>query len=445
VPVKSDSFDLPAQLRAIHEAEYPRFSDAEMAHRRAAVAGLLLEAGLDHLVFCGANRFGSAAQWLTGWPVTAEAVGVFTPGRPDDMFVQHVNHVPLARLLAAPAEVAWGGGSCIASAIAALEKRAAKNGRVGVIGPMTFEQHAVLAAKFGAIANLNRRYGRLRQIKSAEELDWMRIGAAMTDRGMLALREALRPGLSERDLADIVERAYVALGGVNVIRGAASAKPADYRAAAQAAGADVYFSGSIVPVFNQFSAIENLVSTHSGTVVWSVSIQFRSIADVTGQGARVRDELYHGAPAPPAGIAANGSSLVTSPPMSGYAVLPVTGSASGADRAYALNAIVDALKSRGHNVAPVTSSNAIDPVTGGALVCTTSGAQALVVGSLDTTRVATNGPTPQTTAHIDLRTFDCRSHELELKPTVVNHIAPVADDAIRGAVEDAISAFPAPS
>ena len=217
MPVKSDSFDLPAQLRAIHEAEYPRFSDAEMAHRRAAVAGLLLEAGLDHLVFCGANRFGSAAQWLTGWPVTAEAVGVFTPGRPDDMFVQHVNHVPLARLLAAPAEVAWGGGSCIASAIAALEKRAAKNGRVGVIGPMTFEQHAVLAAKFGAIANLNRRYCRLRQIKSAEELDWMRIGAAMTDRGMLALREALRPGLSERDLADIVERAYVALGGVNVI------------------------------------------------------------------------------------------------------------------------------------------------------------------------------------------------------------------------------------
>jgi Xaa-Pro dipeptidase len=213
----SRPFDLPVHLRATHEADYPRFSDAEMQRRRAAVAGLLLEAGVDHLVFCGANRFGSAVQWLTGWPVTAEAVGVFTPGRPDDMFVQHVNHVPLARRLAAPAEVAWGGGSCIESAIAVLERRAAKNGRVGVIGPMTFEQHAVLAAKFGTIANLNRRYGRLRQVKSAEELDWMRIGAAMTDRGMLALREALRPGLSERDLAEIVERAYVALGGVNVI------------------------------------------------------------------------------------------------------------------------------------------------------------------------------------------------------------------------------------
>jgi hypothetical protein len=256
------------------------------------------------------------------------------------------------------------------------------------------------------------------------------------------------PGDLGSQLSDKIAAEIKALGGVNVIRGAASAKPADYRAAAQAAGADVYFSGSIVPIFNQFSAIENLVSTHSGTVVWSVSIQFRSIADVIGEGARVRDELYHGAPAPPAGIAANGASLVTSgtpPPMSGYAVLPVTGSASGADRTYALNAIVDALKSRGHNVAPVASANAIDPATGGALVCTTSGAQTLIVGSLDTTRVATSGTTPQTTAHIDLRTFDCRSHALALQATVVNHIAPVADDAIRGAVEDAISAFPAPS
>jgi Xaa-Pro aminopeptidase len=208
---------LPPSLRAIHEAEYPRFSDAEMQRRRAAVEDLLATAGLDHLVYCGANRLGSAVQWLTGWPVTAEAVGVLTLGQPDALFVQHVNHVPLARRLAAPAEVAWGGGSSIAAAIGALEHRAARVGRVGVIGPMTFEQHEQLTARFGTLVNLNRRYGRLRQIKSAEELDWMRIGAALTDRGMNGLRDGLRPGLSERDLADLVERPYVALGGINVI------------------------------------------------------------------------------------------------------------------------------------------------------------------------------------------------------------------------------------
>jgi Xaa-Pro aminopeptidase len=213
----STAFALPPHLRAIHEAEYPRFSETEMAHRRAAIANLLDEFGLDHVVFCGANRFGSAVQWLTGWPVTAEAVGVFAPGLPDALFIQHVNHVPLARRLAERAEVAWGGGLSIEAGIAVLERRGAQTGRVGVIGPMTFEQHEKLAARFGAPANLNRHYVQLRQIKSAEEIAWMRIGAALTDRGMAALRDSLRPGLTERDLADLVERAYVALGGVNVI------------------------------------------------------------------------------------------------------------------------------------------------------------------------------------------------------------------------------------
>jgi len=210
-------FALRPPLQAILEAEYPRFSDAEMRRRRSAIEDLLKAAGLDHLVFCGANRFGSAVQWLTGWPVTTEAVGVLTPGEADAMFVQHVNHAPLAQKLAARARVAWGGGSSIGAAIEVLERRGARDGRVGVIGPMTFEQHAVLAGRFGMITNLNRAYVRLRQVKSAEEIDWMRIGAALSDRSMTALREGLRPGLSERELGDVVERAYVPFGGTTVI------------------------------------------------------------------------------------------------------------------------------------------------------------------------------------------------------------------------------------
>src|SRR3954451_19075073 len=117
-------------LRPILEAEYPRFSETEMARRRHAVEALLTEADCDHLIFCGANRFGSAVQWLTGWPVTAEAVGVLTPGRPDALFVQYHNHVPQARRLAKDAEVASGGQSTIRSAVAELEKRGAMGGKI---------------------------------------------------------------------------------------------------------------------------------------------------------------------------------------------------------------------------------------------------------------------------------------------------------------------------
>jgi Xaa-Pro aminopeptidase len=204
-------------LRRIVAADYPAFSGAEMTRRRGAVEAMLGQASCDHLVFYGTNRFGSAVQWLTGWPVTAEAAGVLSPGKADALFIQYHNHVPQARRLAARAGVAWGGQSSIGAALAELERRGARQGRVAYIGPLGAEQHAALTARFGNIVNLNKDYVRLRQVKSAEEIDWLRIGAHFSDRAMVALRDGLRPGLTERELGDLVERTYVPDGGTNVI------------------------------------------------------------------------------------------------------------------------------------------------------------------------------------------------------------------------------------
>ena len=209
---------LPPNLQRLLDAEYPRFSDAEMARRRTAVAAALAEAGCEHLVFYGANRAGSSVQWLTQWPVTTEAAGVFTPGKPDALFVQYVNHAPLARRLADKAEtVDWGGESSIRKVVGELEKRGAGQNKVAVIGPLSFEPHAALAARFGKVASLNRAYVKLRRVKSAEELDWFRLGAWLSDRGMEGLRDAIAPGVSERELADAVERGYVGKGGTTGI------------------------------------------------------------------------------------------------------------------------------------------------------------------------------------------------------------------------------------
>ncbi len=208
---------LPPDIARIVEAEVPRFSDGEMARRRAAMEALLIEHDCDHLIFCGAARFGSAVQWLTQWPVTAEAVGVFSPSERDALFVQYVNHVPQAGLVADKADVAWGGESGIKAALAVLETRASASERIGYVGPLSAEQHVVLAARFPNIANLNRGYIKLRQVKSAEELDWLRIGAHFSDLGMAALRDGLRIDMNERELGDLVERAYISQGATNVI------------------------------------------------------------------------------------------------------------------------------------------------------------------------------------------------------------------------------------
>jgi Xaa-Pro aminopeptidase len=244
-----DDPPLPPHLRSIVDAEYPRFSTAEMARRRALVEGMLAEASADHLVYCGANRFGSAVPWLTRWPVTAEAVGVLSPGLGDALFVQYHNHVPQARRLA-EADVRWGGASSIASACEELARRGARSGRVAAIGPLTADQHAMLSERFGKVVSLNKAYVRARMVKSAEELDWLRVGAAMSDRAMAALRDGLRPGLTERQLGDRIERAYVADGGVNVIHyiGATSmadprlAVPAQFPSTRRVAAGDIVFA-----------------------------------------------------------------------------------------------------------------------------------------------------------------------------------------------------------
>jgi Xaa-Pro aminopeptidase len=206
-----------ANLRTIIDAEYPRFSDAELARHRAAVEALLHDANCDHLVFCGAQHVGSIVQYLTRWPVTAEAVGIFTPGRRDALFVQWINHEPQAAIIADQADVTWGGESCITSALQVLEKRRAAKNRVAYIGPLSADQYLAVAQRFGAPKSLNKAYTRVRSVKSAEEIEWMRIGAYFTDLGMAGLRDGLKPGLNERELGDLIERAYVKFGAVNFI------------------------------------------------------------------------------------------------------------------------------------------------------------------------------------------------------------------------------------
>ena len=257
------------RLRPILEAEYPRFSREEMARRRHAVEGLLGNAGCDHLVFCGANRFGSGVQWLTGWPVTAEAVGVLTTRERDALFVQYHNHVPLARWLAADADVAWGGQSAIASALAELKKRGARPNKVATLGPVSAEQHAALTAAFGTVASLNKACVRLRMIKSAEELDWLRIGAHFSDLGMAALRDGVRPGLTERELGDLVERAYVKLGGTNVIHyfGVTRMRDPQIAVPAQFPSTRVVAAGDIV-----FAEISAAFWDYPGQVLRSVAL-----------------------------------------------------------------------------------------------------------------------------------------------------------------------------
>jgi Xaa-Pro aminopeptidase len=198
-------------------AGYPRFSPAEMARRRRALEAAMAEHDVGHLLVYGANRFGSAVGWLTGWPVTREALVVVSPGERDLLLVDFYNHVPNATRMATEADVEPAAPSGIARAVDELRRRGAAGRRVGVIGPLGWKAHARLAALAGAVVDLDPAYTRLRLTKSGEEIEWLRVGCELTDRAVGALRDGARPGVDERELGDLAERAYVPLGGTTHI------------------------------------------------------------------------------------------------------------------------------------------------------------------------------------------------------------------------------------
>lgn len=194
--------------------EYPRFSDAEYARRHKALGAVMEKAGVDHLVVITDTRAGNAPQWVTGWPGTVEAYVIFKPGEKMWMSVEWVNHFPLARKIAHDVEVHWGAHHGLQQMLNELNRRGAK--RVGVMGPLRVARFRELEKHFQMVL-LDAEYIRLRQIKSDEELDWLRIGAALSDAGLAALLAGTKPGLTERELGAIVESAYIKHGGTTMI------------------------------------------------------------------------------------------------------------------------------------------------------------------------------------------------------------------------------------
>jgi Xaa-Pro dipeptidase len=210
----SAALALPPELRPIFEQNYPRFSDAEYKRRHDALARVMESAGTDHLLIVSAQNVGNATRWVTGWPGTNEALAIFRPGETMTMHVEYYNHVPQARLIARGVDVRWGEEKGIMKVSEELDRRGAK--RIGVIGPLTGSKWKALETKHQLIG-LDADYIKLRIEKSDEEIAWLRIGASLSDAGMAALVAGTRPGMTEHDLGNMIERSYVGLGGTHVI------------------------------------------------------------------------------------------------------------------------------------------------------------------------------------------------------------------------------------
>ncbi len=206
-----------SSISAVPQGEWLEFSAAEMRRRRAAFALELERNDVPYALVYGANRSGSAVSWLTGWPVTREALLVMTPQAGDDvLLISFFNHVPQARRLSAT-RVEWAGPRAMATALDLMAARGRLPGRIGLAGALPFDQYRLLAEQVPDVVDLNPACTRLRLIKSGEEVAALRHGAALSDAAIAALADALRPGATDHEVLARTEQAYTCQGGLHHI------------------------------------------------------------------------------------------------------------------------------------------------------------------------------------------------------------------------------------
>ena len=227
----------------------PRFSDEELAKRIQSILEMMEAAGVSHLVAYGAEKVGSAIPWLTEWPVTTEAALLVTPGETPSLMVQHYNHLPNARVIASGCEVEWGGPSTIARLDERLRARHTAGERVGMLGPLRFGDHQRLAGSVGELVDLNGEYQRLRLVKSSEEIERLEVAARLSDAAVNAIAARVEVGMDERQVAAIVESAYLSEGGTNHIHYFAATSmdqpdkcvPSQFQSTRRLQGGDILF------------------------------------------------------------------------------------------------------------------------------------------------------------------------------------------------------------
>jgi Xaa-Pro aminopeptidase len=200
---------------------YPRFSEAEYERRHTATRELLERSGCDVLILFGSSAQGGTGQadiyYLSQHMGRQENILLFFPDADPVLLVTAFNHVPNARRQSVIADTRFGGpkprfGQTI---LDVLRERGVSPSRVGLVGWMPYQVYNPIFAALekAESKDLTRDFRMIRLHKSAEELEWLRLGSARTDAAMMAMVEGMRPGMKEFELGFLLADGYRSEGG----------------------------------------------------------------------------------------------------------------------------------------------------------------------------------------------------------------------------------------
>jgi Xaa-Pro aminopeptidase len=208
---------------------WDRFSPAEMERRFALARGLMREEELSALVLfgnSGVNRGNMAnAFWLSNHLDLHHCYLVVPADESLEaaLYTGLTNHVPNAREVSDVPLIEWGGYNPAEKVVARLREIGVTRGRAGLVGVnskfsmgMPYAHHAHVRAELPELelVDVTGRFQRLRTVKSEEEIAWLRKAAELTDRGILAVADGARPGMTDVELVALAEAAYRPGGGM---------------------------------------------------------------------------------------------------------------------------------------------------------------------------------------------------------------------------------------
>lgn len=198
-------------------SQYPQFTLGEYERRHRAARELAGDLDVEAFVVFGWSAMGRAIQadvhYLSGYLGARDNYVILPVNGEPVLVAQNRNHVPNAAEVSVLEDVRWGGpdnGETIGRLLGELGLR-----RVGVVGWMPYQQHESMRRHAPGVefTDVTRAFRGLRIIKSGEELEWLRKGARFTDLALQSLRDNVRPGMREYQLAEVIESSYLSEGG----------------------------------------------------------------------------------------------------------------------------------------------------------------------------------------------------------------------------------------
>jgi Xaa-Pro aminopeptidase len=195
---------------------FPRFSSTEYTRRYTTIREAMDRENLALLLISGA-RGSSEVHYFSNYLAQSPCWLLFPRNDTSALFIHFFNHQPCAKAQSVIEDVRWYGPAPLPSLIDELRKRGMGKSRIGLVsmramayGHVIALQRAFPEAEF---VEFGPQLSRIRQVRSEEELIYLRKSGYLSDLACAALERDLRQGLTEHDVLSIVYGAYIKNGG----------------------------------------------------------------------------------------------------------------------------------------------------------------------------------------------------------------------------------------